>query len=85
MARGIVMTDEQVKAQKDVIVANVRLAFMSGNTYYHSSNVVKCLGGYKVTTPAAKKEAARFAREELGASIVNVGNDEVAFVKRRDL
>lgn len=84
MARGVVMTNEQLSLTKDALIANIKLDFSRGNVSYQSARDVKTLGGYKVNTPESKKEAAKVAREELGASIVSVGNEQVAFVRRKD-
>lgn len=84
MARGIVMTDDQLDLTRDALVAKVKLDLSRGDISYQSAGDVKTLGGYKVNTPESKKAAARMAREQLNASIVSVGNDMVAFVRRKD-
>lgn len=84
MARGIVMTDKELKLTREALMAKVRLDLSRGDVSYQPSSDVKTLGDYKVNTVEAKRVAAKVAREELNSSIVSVGGDMVAFVKRRD-
>ena len=84
MARGIVMTPNELRLTREALVAKVRLDLSRGEVSYQPAADVKTLGGYKVNTAESKKAAAQVAREELKASIVSVGGEMVAFVKRKD-
>lgn len=84
MARGVVMTDEQLKLTREALIAKVKLDLSRGDISYQSAGDVKTLGDYKINTPESKKAAAKMARETLNASIVSVGGDMVAFVRRKD-
>lgn len=84
MGRGIGMTDEELKLTRDALVAKVKLDLSRGPVSYHPVGDVKTLGGYKINTAESKRAAAKVAREELNASIVSVGGDRVAFVRRVD-
>lgn len=83
MARGVVMTDEQLKLTRDALIAKVKLDLSRGDVSYQPAGYVKTLGEYKVNTPESKKAAAKVSREELNASIVSVGGEMVAFVRRK--
>lgn len=83
MARGIVMTDDRLKLTRDALIAKVRLDLSRGDVSYQLAVDVKTLGEYKVNTSESKKAAAKVAREELNASIVSVGGEMVAFVRRK--
>lgn len=85
MARGVVMTKEQLELTRNALIAKVKLDFSRSDVSYQSAGDVKTLGGYKVNTAESKKEAAKVAREQLGASIISVGAEQVAFVRRKDI
>lgn len=84
MARGIVMTEEELRLTREALRAKVRLDLSRGDVSYQPASDVKTLGGYKINTAESKRAAAKVAREELKASIVSVGGEMVAFVKRKD-
>ena len=84
MARGIVMTDEQLELTRGALVAKVKLDLSRGDVSYQPAGDIKTLGGYKVNTAESKKAAMKVAREQLNASVVSVGGDMVAFVRRKN-
>lgn len=76
------MSDEEVEIHKNAISSSIKKDFLKKDVSYQSSNEIQCLASYKRNTDEAKRCVRKILKEEFNASIVSVGENKVAIVKR---
>lgn len=76
------MSDEEVDIHKNAISSSIKKDFLKKEVSYQSSDEIQCLAGYKRNTDEAKREVRRILKDEFNASLVAVGDGQVAIVKR---
>ena len=76
------MSNEEVEINKNAISSSVKKDFLKKDVSYQNANEIQCLAGYKRNTDEAKREVRRILKDEFNASLVAVGDNQVAIVKR---
>jgi len=76
------MSDEELDIHKNAISSSIKKDFLKKDVSYQNANEIQCLALYKRNTEDARREVRRILKDEFNASIVSVGENQVAIVKR---
>jgi hypothetical protein len=82
MARGKVMTDEALSINKDLLTAGIKKDFLTKDISYQDIGIIQCIANYRVKSADAMPKVREVLKEKFNASIVAVGKNQVAIVKR---
>ena len=76
------LTQEELNIHKDALASSVRKDFLTKDVSYQSASEIKYLAGYRRENDSTLSEVRQILREKFNASMVAVGNGQVAIVKR---
>jgi hypothetical protein len=76
------MSDDEVKIHEAAISSSIKKDFLKHDLSYQDTKTMQCLAGYKRNTGDSRREVRRILLENFNASIVAVGANKVAIVKR---
>ena len=77
------MSPEEVKIHANAISSSIKKDFLKKDVSYQNSKEIQTLAGYIRNTDEARKEVRRILKDDFNASIVSVGENQVAIVKRQ--
>ncbi len=78
------LTDDELEVHRSAIASSIRKDFLKNDVSYQDAGEMKFLAGYRRESDQTKTEVRRILREEFNASVVSVGGNKVAIVKRPD-
>lgn len=78
------LTDEELAVLSDAVASSIRKDFLKKDISYQDAGEMKFLAGYRRESDQTKTEVRKILREKFNASVVSVGGNKVAVVKRQD-
>jgi hypothetical protein len=78
------LTDDQLEVHRSAIASSIRRDLLTKDVSYQDAADMKYLASYRRENSYTKTEVRRILREEHNASIVSVGGNKVAIVRRKD-
>ena len=76
------LSDAELKIHADAISSSIRKDFLKSQVSYQNASEMKYLTGYRRENDASRLAVRTLLREEFNASMVSVGGNRVAIVKR---
>lgn len=78
------LTDEDLKTHKLAISSSIKKDFITKDVSFQNRSELKYLAGYRREREDTMSQVRRILKEKFNASVVSVGANQVAIVKRRD-
>ncbi|WP_250450285.1 hypothetical protein [Caballeronia sp. ATUFL_M2_KS44] len=78
------LTESELETYKQALASSIRKDFIKKDVSYQNRNELKFLAGYRRERDDTMSQVRRILKEEFGASVVSVGGNMAAIVKRRD-
>ena len=78
------LTKDELEIHKNAIASNIKKDFIKKDISYQNAAEMKFLAGYRRQTASTQSEVRTILRTDFNASIVAVGDGQVAIVKRRE-
>ena len=76
------LTPEELNIHKQAISSAIRKDFLKKDVSYQQASDIKYISGYARETENSKSLARQILKDDFNASVVAVGNGQVAIVKR---
>lgn len=76
------LTDDELQIHKNALTSSIKKDFLKKEVSYHDASELKYLAGYRRENDQSRAAVRKLLREEFGASMVAVGGNKVAIVKR---
>jgi len=78
------LTDDELETLKQALLSAVKKEFIKNDVSYQERKDLKYIAGYRRERTETMSEVRQILREKCNASIVSVGANKVAIVKRKD-